>query len=108
MKWLIVLIVLLAGYQNWDRISGWWADTPSAVASHEEVRIYTTQSCGYCKKAISLLKQQGVPYRELDIERSSDAHREFRNLGGRGVPVLDIRGQILHGYSRDRILQALR
>ena len=55
--------------------------------------LYTTQSCGYCKRAKAYLNRNNIDFRELDIETSAVARAEFNNFGGGGVPLLvdDIR-----------------
>ena len=69
------------------------------------VILYSTSWCGYCRKARALLKNLDVDFVEKDIEKDRTAAREMRaKSGGRGgVPVLDIGGEILHGYSDRRI-----
>lgn len=90
----------------------WWPGSGSASASDYsgEVLVYTTRWCGYCKKAISRLEELGVDYVELDIEDDSDVEAEFleKSGGSRGVPLIDVDGQIMQGYSEGRLDEMLK
>jgi len=72
------------------------------------VILYATSWCGYCRKARVLLKDLKVDFLEKNIERDRAAAREMaEKAGGRsGVPVLDIGGYIVRGYS-DRNIRRL-
>lgn len=74
---------------------------PSAAAQAEArqpVKIFTTAWCGYCKKAKAHLAARGVPYREIDVEISDSGQREYRELRGRGVPVILVGSQRMDGF----------
>lgn len=78
----------------------------------DEVVIYTTSWCGYCRKAISHLEDRGVDYVNKNIEDDADAEEEYleKSGGRRGVPLIDVGGQIMQGYSKaalDRMLDAI-
>jgi glutaredoxin len=84
-----------------------WGGQPAG-----EVIIYTTPWCGYCRKAIAHLEDRGVDYVNKDIEADADAEEEYleKSGGRRGVPLIDVGGQIMQGYSRaalDRMLDAI-
>jgi mycoredoxin len=52
--------------------------------------LYTTTWCGSCKRLKSQLTREGISYREVDIERETDA-AEFVvsvNNGNRTVPTV--------------------
>ena len=97
MKKIALLLTLLAVYQHWDRLQGWFA--PAPASGKTEVVLYATLWCGYCAKTRALLAEEGIAYREVDIEKSASGQAEFKALGGRGVPLLDVRGEIIHGYN---------
>ncbi len=85
---------------------------PAANAS-APVIIYGASWCGPCHQAEAYLKQKGVPVVKKDIEADSSAQREMRaklaksgQLGG-SIPVIDVRGRILLGYSPSAIDAAL-
>ena len=106
MKTFVLLVALLAIAQYHERIQAWIA--PAPVVSHAEVVLYATDWCGYCAKTRSLFAEKGIAYREEDIEKSAAARQAYETLGGRGVPVIDIRGTVVHGYAPDAIMFAVR
>jgi len=78
------------------------------AGTRESLVIYTTPSCGYCQKAKAHMGQRGIPYTERDITVSESYEREFRQKGGRGVPLIVAGGQTLNGYSPESLEQLLR
>ena len=105
MKTLIALLLALAVYQHWDRVQA-LLSPPSAGAQSGEVILYATEWCGYCAKARELLAADGISYREIDIEKDSAGRQAYQALDGRGVPLLDVRGQIVRGYNPEAIRAA--
>ncbi|HHW48892.1 MAG TPA: NrdH-redoxin [Clostridiaceae bacterium] len=68
------------------------------------VKIYTTPSCPYCVMAKKYLDSKNVKYEEIDVSVDRDAAMEMvRKSRQRGVPVLDIDGNIVIGFDKDRI-----
>ncbi len=66
-----------------------------------EVWIYTTPSCGYCKRAMKHLRQNNVAFTEKDISADPRYKNEFRAIGGRGVPVTLSGNKRVNGYSQE-------
>jgi glutaredoxin 3 len=63
------------------------------------VTIYTTNTCGYCRRAKALLTKKGVAFKEIDVTYD-DAKREEMTLkaGGRtSVPQIWIGEQHVGG-----------
>lgn len=108
MKKFLAIAVIFGIYQNWYGISDFFSGTPDTVTAGGGVVLYATQWCGYCQKTRELFATHNIQYVEYDIERSKQAHREYRKLGGRGVPVVNVNGTIIHGYSPERILAAVQ
>jgi glutaredoxin 3 len=53
------------------------------------VTIYTTTSCGYCVRAKSILRNEGVPFAELDVTDDDDKRRWlWERTGSRTVPQI--------------------
>ena len=82
------------------------------VRDARDVRVvmYVTDWCPYCKKARDFLNAQGVSLSEYNIERDRNAADEMvRKTGGRkGVPVIDIEGIIVRGFSPKQIADAIK
>lgn len=69
----------------------------------DKVVLYATDWCGYCAKARTFLKDNNIPYVEFDIEKSTEGRAEYEKLGGNGIPLLLVRGNVVRGYSPDEI-----
>ncbi len=75
------------------------------------VIIYSTNWCAYCKMARQYMASKNVPVDEKNIEEDPAAHDELmQKIGGnfRGVPVIDIAGNIILGFDRPTIDQQLK
>lgn len=68
------------------------------AASAKSVIMYSTSWCGFCKKAKSHFRSNNIPFKEYDIEKSPSAAKKFKQLGGRGVPVILIGKQRMNGF----------
>ena len=69
------------------------------------VTMYSTDWCGYCRKAKAYFEANNIPYEELDIERDATAKREFDRLGGGGVPLILVGDRRMRGFSEARFEQ---
>jgi glutaredoxin-like YruB-family protein len=85
------------------------ASGSSAVSRGDpEVVLYTTSWCGWCRKTIAHLDQNGVRYENRDIERDRQAYADLkRKTGSTGVPVIEIDGELVIGFDRNRIDELL-
>lgn len=88
-------------------------NAPGEVAGRPAVIIYGASWCGPCHQAAAHLKKRGVSFVEHDIEQDSAAGREMHaklakaGIRGGSIPVLDVRGKILVGFSAAAVDQAL-
>lgn len=86
---------------------------PKAELGDLRVIIYGASWCGPCHQAADYLKSRGVDYVLKDIETSeaaaSEMREKLRRVGepGGSIPVIDVKGQILIGYSRSALDRAL-
>jgi len=79
-----------------------------ARSSHQVV-VYTTSWCGWCRKTLAFLNQQGVEFENRDIEEDESYREELlEKTGGTSIPVVEIDGQIIRGYDPQRMAQLLR
>jgi len=65
----------------------------------QSVVMYSTQRCGYCKKARAYFKQAGIAYREYDIDASESARRRYDSFGAHGVPLIFVGKARMNGFS---------
>jgi len=105
MKKYVIAALILGLYLHWDDVSRFVAGAPEYDADAGVV-LYATEWCGYCEKTRELFAKNDVPYVEYDIEKSTQAYKEYKRLGGRGVPLVNANGTVIHGYSPQQILAA--
>lgn len=77
---------------------------------NKNVIIYSTPWCGFCKMAKQYFDSKNVAYVDKNIEQDADAYKELmEKVQGnfQGVPVIDIKGQIILGFDRPKIDSAL-
>jgi glutaredoxin len=118
-KWLFLSIVF-AGFLNWYS-DGWIFSSLNSVGASsyndeimaitplhdEDVILYATQWCGYCKKTRAFLDNKGIAYIEYDIEHSAIGRQQYASLNGNGVPLMIVKSEIIRGYSTKAIMNAL-
>ena len=105
MKYVICIVVVFLLYQQW----GVNAAAAELNEKHgAEVIMYSTSWCGYCKKARVMLNLQGVKFKEFDIEKSSTANAEMKSLGGHGVPVFLIQGEVVKSFNQQRVMALIK
>ena len=74
----------------------------------DEVELFTTSWCPYCKNAVAFLRSNNIAFREYDVEKDRRAAMRMRTLGGPGsVPFALINGKTVLGFSPDAYRQAL-
>jgi len=64
-----------------------------------KVVMYSTNSCGYCKKARKYFNKNNISYTDYNIEKNAQAKRRFKKMGARGVPVILVGNKRLNGFS---------
>lgn len=62
--------------------------------------MYTTEWCGYCVRAKSLLRSRGIDYEEIDLGDDPAFRARLNELtGGWTVPQILIDGRPIGGYA---------
>ena len=73
-----------------------------------KIKVYSTPTCPYCVLAKRYLSERGVEYDDIDVSRDQKSALEMLTKSGQmGVPVLDIGGDIIIGFNRPAIDQAI-
>lgn len=71
--------------------------------------IYSTPTCVYCKMAKTYLGEHKIEYTEKNVATDMDARAEMVKKSGQlGVPVIDIDGQILVGFDKEKMQEILK
>ena len=73
----------------------------SAISTNKNVVIYSTEWCGYCKKAKAYFAAHDITYIDYDIEHSTEAKENYDAIGGRGVPIIFVGQSRMNGFSAE-------
>lgn len=74
-----------------------------------KITVYSAVWCAYCHAAKDYFDKQNVKYVDKDVEKEPAAGMEaVEKSGQRGIPVIDIDGDIIIGFDRPRIDAALK
>lgn len=74
-----------------------------------KIKIYSTSTCVYCKMAKEFFKENNIEYTDVDVAADLKEREEMVQKSGQmGVPVIDIDGNIIVGFDRDKIKELLK
>lgn len=74
----------------------------------KNVKVYSTPTCPWCIRTKQFLKDNNIVFEDIDVSTNQAAGEEMVQKSGQmGVPVLDIEGEIIVGFDKDRIKQVL-
>ena len=74
----------------------------------KSVKVYSTATCPWCIRAKQFLKENNIDFQNIDVSSDQQAVDELMQKSGQmGVPVLDIEGEIIVGFDKERIKQSL-
>jgi len=73
------------------------------------ITIYSATWCGFCHAAKTYLDKLGISYKDRDVDSDPKAAEEsVEKSGQRGIPVIDIGGDVIVGFDRPKIDAALK
>ena len=73
------------------------------------IKVYSTPTCPFCKRAKHFLKENNFPFEDLNVAESKEARNEMiKKSDQMAVPVLDIDGEIIVGFDVEKIKKALK
>lgn len=108
MKKYLLILFALGVFFNWSKLRNEFSPPPDFSAQHPEgVVLYATDWCGYCKKTREFFKQNNIAYVEYDIEKSAEGKAQYDQLHGSGIPLVVIRGEVVHGYDPNALKELL-
>lgn len=74
----------------------------------KNVKIYSTPTCPWCIRTKQFLKDNNVAFENVDVSTDQAAAEEMiKKTGQMGVPVLDIEGEIIVGFDKEKIKATL-
>jgi len=78
------------------------------VNNMKKIKIYTTPSCPYCFALKEFLKSHKIEFEDVDVSKDEKAAKEMIEKSGQmGVPVVEIDGEIVVGFDKEKICQLL-
>lgn len=67
----------------------------------KNITIYSTPTCTYCTMAKDFLHDRGIPFTEINVAGNPEKIKEMVDKSGqKGVPVIDIDGDIIVGFDK--------
>lgn len=63
------------------------------------IEMYVTDWCPTCKTAEKYIAEKGYPVIKYNIEKDKAAERRYKELGGRGVPLILVGSNRISGFS---------
>lgn len=73
-----------------------------------KIKIYSTPTCPYCNMAKEFFKSKNVKFEDVDVSQNQEAAKEMvEKTGQMGVPVIEMNGETIIGFDKDRIEKIL-
>jgi len=77
--------------------------------SDKKIIVYGAPWCGFCHIAMQYFDKLGVKYTYVDVDKQPAKGLEaVEKSGQRGIPVIDLAGDIIIGFDRPKIDTALK
>jgi len=74
----------------------------------QRIKVYSTPACHFCIRLKQFLNEHNIIFENIDVSTNQQAAEEMvEKTGQMGVPVLDVDGEIIVGFDKERIKQAL-
>jgi len=74
----------------------------------KNVKVYSTPTCPWCIRVKQFLTDNKIDFQNIDVGSDQAGAEEMVEKSGQmGVPVIDIEGEIIVGFDKERISKAL-
>ena len=74
----------------------------------KKVKIYSTPACPFCMMAKKFLKENNIDFEDIDVSTDQAKAQEMVQKSGQmAVPVIDIDGELIVGFDKEKIRKAL-
>jgi len=74
----------------------------------KHVVVYSTSTCPHCIRVKQFLKENNISFEDIDVTQDhQQAEIMIEKSGQMGVPVLDIDGDIIVGFDKEKIKTVL-
>lgn len=72
------------------------------------ITIYSTPTCVYCNTLKKYLDSKDIKFEEIDVSQNEKELEKMVEISGQmGVPVIDIDGNIVIGFDKQKIDELL-
>jgi len=72
------------------------------------VKVFTTPACPHCFVLKQFLEENKIDFEEIDVSRDKKVLQELiKKTGQMEVPVLEIEGEIVVGFDKNKIVKLL-
>lgn len=76
--------------------------------ANKKVKVYSTPTCVYCVSLKQFLRDRKIDFEEIDVSKDENKAREMIEKSGQmGVPVVEIDGEIVVGFDKEKISKLL-
>lgn len=73
------------------------------------VTVYSTSTCPYCDMMKNFLKEQGVPFKEVNVQQDPEAGQKLVETTGQiGVPQTEVNGEWVLGYDPNKLMELIK
>ncbi|MBI5123865.1 MAG: glutathione S-transferase N-terminal domain-containing protein [Candidatus Omnitrophica bacterium] len=74
----------------------------------KKVTVYSTTTCPFCIRVKQYLKENKVQFEDIDVSANQEkADEMIKKSGQMGVPVIEIDGEIIVGFDKEKIKATL-
>jgi len=74
-----------------------------------KVKIYSTPTCPFCKRAKAFFKEHNIEYEDVNVAEDEKARDEMVEKSGQmGVPVIEIGDKIIVGFDEQELKKTLK
>lgn len=77
--------------------------------SKHDITVYSTPTCPYCSAAKDYFDENDIDYTDYDVSSNREKAQEMiEETGQQGVPVIQIDGEYIVGFDKDRVEEMLK
>ena len=74
-----------------------------------KVRVFSTPTCPFCVTLKEFLKGRNIEFEDIDVSQDQEALKEMIERSKQmSVPVVDIDGEIVVGFDKEKIVNLLK
>lgn len=75
----------------------------------KKIKLYSADWCPHCVAAKEYFEKNKIEFENFDIEKDKKYVEEAREKSGQtGIPVIEIGGEIIIGFDKEKIEKALK